>query len=311
MAPLIRTRPPRPLPNLLVLLALAGGGVTASLAPTPATAEDARERMTRMALAPASAAPAVVAGPTASATLSAEREFGAAAGPTAGGGLSVATAVSGPALAAGGAAGASSGASAGASALSDEHRPLTTRPQPSRDAESLPPAEGRTGATGGYMLHTLAALGVVIGLLYGLKAIAAKLGGFEPARASAAVEVLSRTAVGPKGHVLLLRVGGRVLVVGDSAAGGLRTLDCVEGDDEVAELLRATQATASPGLDFGALLSAAGRKREPGGLGETEDLVETGRPGNLGGAAGSGGRRGLVDPLAGVKARLERLGSRA
>lgn len=169
----------------------------------------------------------------------------------------------------------------------DRQRPLASRASAaaSRDAEALPAAGSRGGA-GGYVLPTLAALGVVIGLLYGLKAVAAKLGGFEPARASPAVEVLSRTAVGPKGHVLLLRVGGRVLVVGDSAAGGLRTLDRVEGEEEVAELLRATSAAASPGLDFGALLTSAGRR----------EAVES---------------EAAPDPLAGVKARLERLGGRA
>ncbi len=170
-----------------------------------------------------------------------------------------------------------------------EAQPLAPRTAASRDAEPLPSAGSGGGSAGGYVLPTLAALGVVLGILYGLKVVAAKLGGITPARPSASVEVLSRTAIGPKGHVLLLRVGGRVLVVGDSAAGGLRTLDRIDDEDEVAELLRATTAAAGPGIDFGALLASVGRKQ----------------------ADTPAAPPAAPDPLAGVKARLEQLGGRA
>ena len=175
-------------------------------------------------------------------------------------------------------------------AAASEAQPLAPRTVGSRDAEPLPSAGSGGNSAGGYVLPTLAALGVVLGLLYGLKAVAAKLGGITPARPSASVEVLSRTAVGAKGHVLLLRVGGRVLVVGDSAAGGLRTLDRIDDEDEVAELLRATTAAAGSGIDFGALLASVGKKQP-----EAPATPPAAAP----------------DPLAGVKARLEQLGGRA
>ena len=181
-----------------------------------------------------------------------------------------------------------------------ETRPLAPpggnpRTAAARESEPLPSAGSSGTSPGGYVLPTLAALGVVLGILYGLKAVAAKLGGFSPARPTAAVEVLSRTAIGPKGHVLLLRVGGRVLVVGDSAAGGLRTLADVQDEEEVAELLRATTAAAAPGAgagaDFSSLLSALGKKPAPGG----DPAPGADQP----------------DPLAGVQARLKRLGGGA
>ncbi|BAM04512.1 FliO/MopB family protein [Phycisphaera mikurensis] len=169
-----------------------------------------------------------------------------------------------------------------------ESTPLAPRTAASREAEALPSAGSGGSSLGGYALPTLAALGVVVGLLYGLKAVAAKVGGVTPARPSPAVEVLSRTGVGPKSQVLLVRVGARVLVVGDSAAGGLRTLAEAVDEAEVAELLRST--AAAPAGGFQALLASVGS--------EKADAVED-PPARA------------PDPLAGVKARLERLGGRA
>jgi flagellar biogenesis protein FliO len=94
--------------------------------------------------------------------------------------------------------------------------------------------------SGGWVLQTLAALGLVIGLILLGRWLWIKLSGQVPTRTSGsrAVEVLSRTAVAPKNHVLLLRVGERILIVGDSSQG-LQTLAQVDEPDEVAELLTA------------------------------------------------------------------------
>jgi flagellar biogenesis protein FliO len=53
--------------------------------------------------------------------------------------------------------------------------------------------------------------------------------------AAAAVQVLSRTHLSSKQKILLIRVGRRVLVVGDGA-GGLATLCEIDDPDEVAAL---------------------------------------------------------------------------
>lgn len=116
-----------------------------------------------------------------------------------------------------------------------EQQPLGGQPQDRTDG-------GLAAPTGGWTLSTLAALGIVIALIFGARLAYQRLGGRVATRATAAVEVLSRTSVAPKNHVLLLRVGQRVLVVGDSATG-LRTLANVDDPEEVAALLQAVTAS--------------------------------------------------------------------
>jgi flagellar biogenesis protein FliO len=97
--------------------------------------------------------------------------------------------------------------------------------------------------TMGWMLQTLAALGVVIGLIFLGRWAYLKMSGQQTAQVagSKAVEVLARTAVAPKNHVLLLRVGQRILIVGDSSQG-LQTLAQVDDPEEVADLLTAVSS---------------------------------------------------------------------
>ncbi|MEM1099781.1 MAG: flagellar biosynthetic protein FliO, partial [Planctomycetota bacterium] len=90
--------------------------------------------------------------------------------------------------------------------------------------------------SGGSILSTLAALGVVIGLIFGVRLLLAKATKTPLVSTTSAVEVLSRTSVAPRSHVLLLRVGSQVLVVGESS-GGLRTLSAVQNEEDVAALL--------------------------------------------------------------------------
>jgi flagellar protein FliO/FliZ len=102
---------------------------------------------------------------------------------------------------------------------------------------------GGAGGTGaGWILQTITALGVVIGLILLLRWAYAKLTGQVAATSSSPVmEVLSRTTLAPRNQVLLVRLGQRILVVGDSPAG-LRTLANVDDAEEVASLLAAVSA---------------------------------------------------------------------
>ena len=121
----------------------------------------------------------------------------------------------------------------------------------SRQRDALP-GGGSAGGTS-WLFNTLMALGVVVGLILLLKWAAAKFGLTTPATpatgsAAGAVEVVSRTGIGPKSRVLLLRVGGddgattgRVLVVGEGPAG-LQTLAEVTEPEEVASLLARAEA---------------------------------------------------------------------
>jgi len=115
---------------------------------------------------------------------------------------------------------------------------------------------GHMASTGSWILNTLTALGIVVGLILLLRYLWVKMGGRVVASHSPVVEVLSRTAVAPKNHVLLLRVGQRVLVVSDSNAG-LRTLAQVVEPEEVADLLTSvtTSREQSISKNFSQLLS--------------------------------------------------------
>lgn len=121
--------------------------------------------------------------------------------------------------------------------------------------------ERRTFSYGddGWMLRTLAALGIVIGLIFLMRWGWMRLGGGQHITSTPVVEVLSRTAVAPRNHVLLLRVGQRILIVGDSG-GGMRTLASVEDEQEVADLLAAINASKADSIsrNFQQLLSRFG-----------------------------------------------------
>lgn len=104
--------------------------------------------------------------------------------------------------------------------------------------------------TSWWMLKTLTALGIVIGLVLLVRYVYARMGGKVAGYASPVVEVLSRTTVAPRSHVLLLRVGGRVLVVSDSSAG-MRTLASLEDPQEVADVLGAVSAAKPTSISKG------------------------------------------------------------
>ena len=101
------------------------------------------------------------------------------------------------------------------------------------------------------LLDTLTALGVVVILILLLRSAITKFSGRPLATArSQAIEVLARIPVAPRNHVLLLRLGHRVLVVGDSA-GGMRTLANIDDPDEISSLLSSVGASRSNSITEG------------------------------------------------------------
>jgi len=120
-----------------------------------------------------------------------------------------------------------------------ENRPLGAKP----DASSQIVTRDGTFDTGGsWIMSTLTSLGLVLGLTLIAKWAYTKFGGHVPTKSSPIVEVLSRSSVAPRNHVLLLRVGSRILVVSDSP-GGVRTLANIDDAEEVASLIGAVSAT--------------------------------------------------------------------
>lgn len=109
------------------------------------------------------------------------------------------------------------------------------------------------------------AMVVVLGLIVGLKYVAVWL--FPGVRAGVTgrgVRVLARTAIAPRQQVLLLHVGRRILVVGDSA-GTLNSLANIDEPDEVAELLGqiSSTTTATASSKFRAMFGRAERDYDP------------------------------------------------
>ena len=105
-------------------------------------------------------------------------------------------------------------------------------------------------STSSWLMQTFTALGIVIGLALAVRYIYARMGGKIATHASPVVEVLSRTTVAPRSHVMLLRVGGRVLVVSDSSAG-MRTLASLEDPEEVADILGSVSAAKPASITRG------------------------------------------------------------
>lgn len=96
-----------------------------------------------------------------------------------------------------------------------------------------------------WLLQTVTALGVVLGLVMILRRCFSQwMGRPVVAPGSHAVQVLTRVAVAPRNHILLVRLGGRVLVIADSSHG-LRTLANLDDPEEVASLLAAV-TTSEP-----------------------------------------------------------------
>ncbi|MEZ6190844.1 MAG: flagellar biosynthetic protein FliO [Phycisphaerales bacterium] len=146
--------------------------------------------------------------------------------------------------------------------------------------------------TSWWMLKTITALGVVIGLVLLVRYVYARMGGKVAGYASPVVEVLSRTTVAPRSHVLLLRVGGRVLVVSDSSAG-MRTLASLEDPQEVADVLGAVSAAKPTSISkgFSQLLHRFSDDHEPE---QTDEDVQT--------------RGGVGSSVSGLIARVRSMG---
>lgn len=106
------------------------------------------------------------------------------------------------------------------------------------------------------MTKTILALAfVVLLILVGRQLMLRWMGRPAAVNRSRAVEVLSRISVGPRQHVVLLRMGGRILVVADSA-GQMRPLANIDEPEEVASILKSvtTSRPSSISQGFGQML---------------------------------------------------------
>ncbi|HEX8340476.1 MAG TPA: flagellar biosynthetic protein FliO [Tepidisphaeraceae bacterium] len=134
-----------------------------------------------------------------------------------------------------------------ASAASPVARSSTSRPAPS-------PANAAFD-----WQRLVIAMSVVLTLIFLLRYVAGRaFPGLVAGKGSRAVRVLSRSALAPKQQLMLVQVGRRVIVIGDSA-GELTSLSEITDPDEVASLLGQLDSAepAAPARPFAHLFGHA------------------------------------------------------
>lgn len=161
-----------------------------------------------------------------------------------------------------------------------ESLPLASRLAPASDVpeRASPP---RPTWRSGWVLNTATALGAVIVAILALRGVLARWVRGGGTAGAHAVEVLSRTPIAARQHVTLLRIGGRILICGESP-GGLRTLSEITDPDEIATLLRAAAAARPHSItrSFGSLMRRFDRSfDEAEGGDDAEHLLDRTRDG--------------------------------
>ena len=126
----------------------------------------------------------------------------------------------------------------------------TSQPAPVSDYASKAVTRshpGSTAASAGFDWQRLVlAMAVVIGVIIALRyAIGLLYPSVRAGRGSRAIRVLTRTPIAPRQQVMLLQVGRRVIVVGESG-GNLSSLATITEPDEVAELIGQVDNAESP-----------------------------------------------------------------
>jgi flagellar protein FliO/FliZ len=147
-------------------------------------------------------------------------------------------------------------------ASADEHRPILRSVDPTDPADSATNAKSTPAPSSGFdSAWVMFSLSGVIALIFLLKGISRHImGGNGRFRSgNQAVQVLGRCFIAPRQQVLLLQVGRRIVVVGDSG-GQLQALAQITESDEVAELIGRVKTQSAPlikGNPFGSLFGRA------------------------------------------------------
>jgi flagellar biogenesis protein FliO len=152
------------------------------------------------------------------------------------------------------------------------HRPGNAAPT---DGDKNPAAPPQSSSM--ELGRVVLALSAVVGLIFALRWGSRKILALPSAgNSSHLMRVIARTPLAPKQSVMLLRVGQRLMVVGDSA-GNLSSLGQITDPDEVATLLGQAKAT-SPSMaptNFGGVLKKLSRKFRGDHSQESEEEIET------------------------------------
>jgi flagellar biogenesis protein FliO len=118
-----------------------------------------------------------------------------------------------------------------------ERQPIRRTASPSTSAGAAPSAGAPAPGSGLELPRVLLAVGIVVALIILLRVLVRWLfPTASAARSTQAVRVLSRAVISPKQQVLLLQVGRRVIVVGDSGTQ-MNPLCEISDPDELAQLM--------------------------------------------------------------------------
>lgn len=131
----------------------------------------------------------------------------------------------------------------------------TNATRPTTQKAGVKPANTAPASSGFDAARVVLALGAVVGLIFLLRWVAKRFFGVTSVgRSSRAIQVLSRSPLSPRQHLVVLRVGQRLLIVADGG-GQMNTLTEITDPDEVAALIGQVQEdhTERAGKSFGAL----------------------------------------------------------
>jgi flagellar protein FliO/FliZ len=146
-------------------------------------------------------------------------------------------------------------------------------PSPGNKTGTTAPAGTQISLT-----RMILSLVVVVGVILALRWGGVKLfNGSSSVKGSRAMQVVSRSIISPKQQLMLVQVGRRLVVVGNSGTH-LATLAEITDADEVAELLGQAQRDKSEtiGKTFGSLMRRAGVDFAKHSGGDEEEMEEAG-----------------------------------
>jgi flagellar biogenesis protein FliO len=132
--------------------------------------------------------------------------------------------------------------------------PVARKPKPllrrSMDAAESDQAPRSQPSTGSWVLKTMGALGLVIALILLLRLILQRMNRYTPSGTDGLVELLGRSAIGPKTSIMFLRIDRRIVVVAQTPAG-MNTLTEINDEEQIAALMARFEAAKPQSLSVG------------------------------------------------------------
>ncbi len=166
---------------------------------------------------------------------------------------------------------------AGASVPELETKALNFDPSTVRRSVTRPAGSTLAPVSSGDLSRMVVALAAVVGIIFLLRWVARRMALVPGATRSGAVKIISRSTVSPRQQVLVLQVGKRLVVVGDSG-GAMHPLCEITDPDEIAAVVggsRQENAEANP-KSFTSLFRRASEPFDPGQAEQVPAIIPRG-----------------------------------